>query len=94
MLGVCRYFRVPAAVCINKFDINEETSRRIDDYCDNEGIPLAGRLPYDDSVSEAMACGVPLVRYRHDGLVLEIEKLWERVAGELCAGRGETVCRS
>ena len=94
VLSVCRYFKVPATVCINKYDISEDNSRRIEAYCEQEGIPVAGRLPYDTAASEAIARGVPLVSYRHDGLAGDIADLWERLAGRLYAEKGEPACRS
>jgi MinD superfamily P-loop ATPase len=33
VIGVCRHFNVPAAVCVNKFDINEENTHKIENYC-------------------------------------------------------------
>jgi MinD superfamily P-loop ATPase len=94
VLGVCRHFGVPAAVCINKYDISEENSRRIEAWCEAEGLPVAGRLPYDDAVTGAIARGRPLVSYRHDGIARDIENLWNTLKGRLSADREETPCRS
>jgi len=33
VLGVCKHFDVPALVCINKYDINEENTVAIQNYC-------------------------------------------------------------
>ncbi len=94
VLSVCRYFKVPTAVCINKYDISLDNSRRIEAYCNREGIPVAGRLPYDTAASEAIARGVPLVRYRDDGLARDVADLWDRLAGRLSAEKEEKVCRN
>ena len=94
VLGVCRYFEVPAAVCINKYDINEENTRSIEDYCAAEGIPVVGRLPYDDAFGEAIARGVPVVSDRRDGIARDIAGLWDALAGRLSVAKGEKLCRS
>jgi len=85
VLGVCRHFGIPAVVCINKHDINEENSRRIEDYCLKQGIGVAARIPFDNAVTEAMVRGVPVVEYSDGGVSLEIEKLWRNIAGRLAA---------
>jgi len=33
VIGVCHHFAVPVIVCINKYDINQDNSRQIEDYC-------------------------------------------------------------
>ena len=43
VLGVCRHFDVPALVCINKYDINQENTRQIESYCLSQGVEVAAR---------------------------------------------------
>jgi len=88
VLGVCRHFAVPAVVCINKYDINEDNTRQIEDYCSNQGIELASKVPFDNVVTEAMVRGVPVVEYS-DGMVSqEIKKLWQNISAILRNGGG------
>ena len=83
VLGVCRHFGIPAAVCINKCDLNEENSRQIKEYCLSEGIEEASRIPFDNIVTEALVHGVPVVEYSQGRVTREIEKLWYSVSGML-----------
>jgi len=83
VLGVCRHFGIPAAVCINKCDLNEENSRQIKEYCLSEGIEVASRIPFDNIVTEALVHGVPVVEYSQGRVTREIEKLWYSVSGML-----------
>jgi len=83
VLGVCRHFGVPAAVCINKCDLNEENSRQIEEYCLSEGVEVASRIPFDNIVTEALTHGVPVVEYSQGRVTREIEKLWYSVSGML-----------
>jgi len=86
VLGVCRHFNVPALVCINKYDINEENSRRIEDYCREQGVEVAARIPFDNIVTEAMVKGQPVVQYNGDSPVSrQIKRLWQNIAGRLAA---------
>jgi MinD superfamily P-loop ATPase len=80
VLGVCRHFGVPAAVAINKYDLNEENSRRIEDYCQQQGIGLAARIPFDNAVTEAIVRGLPVVEYADGKVSREIAGLWDSIS--------------
>ena len=83
VLGVCRHFGVPPLVCINKFDINEENSRRIENYSLGQGIELSAKIPFDNAVTEAMVQGLPVVEYDSNGVSQHIEALWKLVGQSL-----------
>ncbi len=53
VLSLARHFQIPAAICVNKFDINEEMTRRIEDRAVSAGATIAGRIRYDASVTRA-----------------------------------------
>jgi MinD superfamily P-loop ATPase len=80
VIAVCRHFGAPTLVCINKYDINEENSRRIENYCYKEGIEIAAKIPFDNVVTEALTQGVPVVEYSEGKITQEIESLWQCVA--------------
>jgi MinD superfamily P-loop ATPase len=80
ILGVCRHFDIPALVCINKHDINEDNTRQIENYCLEQGIEVAARIPFDNIVTEAMIHNMPVVEYSHNGVSRQIEALWEKVS--------------
>jgi len=83
VFGVCRHFDVPAMVCINKYDINEENTRQIEDYCLTYGTEVVARIPFDSVVTEAMVHGVPVVEYSRNGVSHQIERLWKTVSQSL-----------
>jgi MinD superfamily P-loop ATPase len=80
VLGVSGHFGVPAAVCINKYDLNEDNSRRIEDYCRKQGIKVAARIPFDNAVTEAIVRGLPVVEYTDGKVSREIAGLWEVIS--------------
>jgi len=80
VLAVCRHFGVRALVCINKYDLDEENSRHIEDYCRQAGIDVGAKIPFDTVVSDAITQGVPVVEFG-DGMVSRrMEELWSAVA--------------
>jgi len=80
IIGVCQHFGVPAVVCINKHDINEENTRRIEAYCSNQGIEIASKIPFDNVVTEALVHGLPVVEYTTNGVTRQMEALWQSIS--------------
>lgn len=83
VLGVCRHFGVPALVCINKHDINEDNTRQIEYYCRNQGVGIAAKIPFDNAVTEAIVQGLPVVEYSQGKVTHEVESLWQRITRTL-----------
>lgn len=83
VLGVARHFRTKPFICINKYDLSEEMTRRIEDYAQREGIEVVGEIPYDDIVTEAMVHERSVVDYSDGRVAQEIRKMWVRLEAEL-----------
>jgi len=83
VISLCRHFNVPAMVCINKFDLNAENTRKIESYCKNEGIRVVSRIAFDNVVTEAMVNKMPVVEYNRGQVADEIKKLWEEVSAAI-----------
>jgi len=83
VLGVCHHFGVPALVCINKYNINEDNTHQIERYCLGQGVEVAAKIPFDNTVTQAMVAGLPVVEYSRNGVSHQIEALWELVSGLL-----------
>ncbi len=77
---LARHFRVPSAVCVNKADINEETTREIRDYCAAAGIPMLTPIPYDPDVTKAQIAGLSVVECSAGPAATAIRRLWEEVS--------------
>jgi MinD superfamily P-loop ATPase len=80
IMELCSHFGVPALVCINKYDLNEENTRRIEDYCISQGLAAPAKIPFDNVVTEAMVKGVPVVECSQGGLAQLVEDLWQRIS--------------
>ena len=90
IMDVCNHFGVPAMVCINKYDINEEKSLGIEEYCRSKEIPVVARIPFNNVVTEAMVKGLPVVEYTKNGFSNQLEDLWETVSIMLAKEEYET----
>lgn len=53
VLSLAGHFRIPAAVCVNKWDLNSDKTDRIEAAARRRGARLAGRIRYDQGVTRA-----------------------------------------
>lgn len=83
VIGVCRHFGVPVLVCVNKYDLNEENTYRIESYCGSEGIDMAARISFDNVMTEAIVQGLPVVEYSDGKVTQQIKELWQIISTKL-----------
>ncbi len=77
--GLAAHFKIPTLACVNKFDLNEEMSDQVSDYCARNHIELVGRIPYDTAVTYAMVAGKSIVEFS-DGKVSDaVKRVWHKV---------------
>ena len=77
--GLAAHFKIPTLACVNKFDLNEEISDQIANFCARNHIELVGRIPYDTAVTYAMVAGKSIVEFP-DGRVSDaIRAIWHKV---------------
>ena len=54
-------FDTKICVCINKHDINPANTGRIEEFCRERGLPLAGKIPFDPEAVTAVNNGQTIV---------------------------------
>jgi MinD superfamily P-loop ATPase len=83
ILEVANHFNIPAMVCVNKCDINQENTQSIESYCKENGIAIAGRIPYDPAVTRAMMSALSVAEYPCGQVTEEVSKTWKKVEERL-----------
>lgn len=78
-----KHFRVRAAVCVNKYNINAEKTGEIEEYCLENGLPFLGTIPYDRNVTDAQIAGKPVVEYSESPASEAIRMIWQKVTNEI-----------
>jgi len=78
ILEVAEHFKVKAVVCINKYDINEEMTKKIEEYCRERGIEIIGKIPFNRKFTEAMVKGKNIVEYDKE-LADLMKEIWKKV---------------
>lgn len=83
-LQLMRHFNVSSLVCVNMYDINKENTERIIGFCEKNGISIAGEIPFDPIVTEAMVAGKTVVEYAPKSTVSHtIEAMWRGILSVL-----------
>ncbi len=78
VLELADHFRIPAAVCVNRWDINPEATERIEAHALDHGAIVAGRIRYDAAVTRAQVEGRTVVEL--GGIAADdIRTVWDRV---------------
>ena len=79
-IELCRHFKVPVMVCINKYDLNPENSRVIEEMAADGDLPVVGRVPFDPAFTRAMVQGKTLIEF--DGSTAaagHLQNVWDTI---------------
>ena len=83
VIGLTQHFGLPAAVIINKADINEANAGSIRGFCGEHGIRVLAELPFDDIVTRAIAAQAPVVEYDDGPVSQGLRAAWAALGGHL-----------
>jgi len=80
VLATAGHFTIPAAVCVNKFDINPENTAEIERFCAQKDVPVVARIPYDRSVVAALMQKKTVFEHEDCAAVAEeVRRMWDRL---------------
>ena len=78
------HFKVPAMICVNKFDLNLELTREIEKYAEEKDIACLGRIPFDPIFTKAMIQAQTVFEYDGRSTVGEaIRGTWQRLTEKI-----------
>jgi MinD superfamily P-loop ATPase len=80
VLSLARHFEIPAAVCVNKWDLDAGMADRIERRAVKAGARLAGRVRYDRGVTAAQMSRRAVVETEAP-CAADVRGVWEQVAG-------------
>jgi MinD superfamily P-loop ATPase len=82
VLDLAAHFRIPTAVCVNRWDLDPDSADRIERRALERGSVLAGRVRYDRRVTEAQVNGITAVEFGGPAAA-DIRSVWHVVTGIL-----------
>ena len=75
------HFRVPALVCVNKFDLNPDKTRDIEKYTKEKNLTFLGQIPFDPIFTRAMVQGKTIVEFdNHSEGCKAVYELWRNIS--------------
>ncbi|MEE4359673.1 MAG: ATP-binding protein [Desulfococcaceae bacterium] len=77
---LCEHFRIPSGVIINKADLNEKISTRIEEFCAEKKMGFLGHLPHNPVITEAMIRGQAVTEYESKDFSEAVRKVWNTIS--------------
>ena len=78
------HFKVPAMICVNKFDLNSSLTGEIEEYAEKKGIACLGRIPFDPIFTKAMIQAQTILEYNTGSTAGQaVNEIWHRLSIEL-----------
>lgn len=82
-IEVVQKFNIPSFVIINKYDLNQAISMQIEDWCIQNNLIVAGRLPFDRQITEAMIEAKSIIEFNPESEISKkIITIWNRIVNQ------------
>lgn len=74
------HFKVPALMCVNKYDLNPHQAQTMEDLARKRDIDVLGRIPFDPAFTESMIHGKTLFEYDAESEAgSRVKEIWKQV---------------
>ena len=73
------HFGIPTLICVNKWDLNPQVTSEIETLAKEHSATLAGKVRYDNAITEAQIRKLSVVEYSQNGVAQDIKSLWTQV---------------
>lgn len=84
VVDLAAFFKVPAMVCVNKFDLNSELTGSIKNFSREKKLIWLGCIPFDPIFTRAMVQEQTIFEYNTNSETSQVIKdIWERAANEI-----------
>ena len=73
-------FNLKCVCIINKYDLNQVITSKIEDFLLKEKVPVVAKLPYDETFTKALAIAQPIVEFDNSSeLSQTIIQTWDKI---------------
>ena len=70
VVDLLQHFKIKGGVVVNKYDLNPDKAKEIEDFCDRFGVDFLGKIPYKiEEVLDAMNNSKTVVEYNPQSIV-------------------------
>ncbi len=85
ILETTQHFGVPSLAVINKADLNADCVEQIQQYCQEQDIPVVGQIPFDECVTHSIVQGLPVTAFCNGPVLESMHAIWKSLQRELKA---------
>ncbi len=79
LIELIDHFEIRSGICINKYDINPDLSRKIEQFANEHELDVMGRIPFDNDITRAQVEGMNLIEFSDGQAAGQIKMLWEEL---------------
>ena len=80
VVQLAAYFKVPAMLCVNKFDLNPDQTLVIEDRAKAQGVTVLARVPFDPVFTESMVQGKTVFEYKIESeAAYALKQVWSEI---------------
>ncbi|MFH1283476.1 MAG: ATP-binding protein [bacterium] len=79
VIGVAKHFGVFVALLVNKYDLNTDMAKKIEEYCKKNGIPVVGKIGFDKDIVRAVVEHKTILEYSNGKTNKIIKEMWNRI---------------
>ena len=75
-----KHFNIPAMVCINKYDLNTDQTKKIEDLAKETNIAIVGKISFDQTFTESMIQAETIFEYNNNSQAsIEVRQVWDNI---------------
>ena len=79
VIQVARHFKIPVKIIINKYDLNAEMTKNIEQYCIDNKILLVGTIPFDQTIANSIVHKKTIMESSNMMLRDLIKQIWNNI---------------
>jgi MinD superfamily P-loop ATPase len=84
VVGLANHFKVPAWVCVNKFDLNRQIAEEIEAVAGEQHLGFVGHIPFDPVFTKSMVQGQTIFEFDQTGpLRTTISTIWHDLSKQV-----------
>jgi MinD superfamily P-loop ATPase len=84
VIQLADHFKVPVMVCVNKADLNQESTDQIAQFAGARDIPFLGTIPFDPAATKSMVQGQTIFEYdERSSMARAVTELWEKIVARM-----------
>lgn len=57
VIGVAKHFDIPIGIVVNRFDVNDYNTKKIEEYAEEENIPVLARIEHNSCIMDEISRG-------------------------------------